>query len=149
MFVPGSIKYKLAGQASYTTVTDAAYAYQTNTITFPKVDLVRGMNEFVFQVVVDKTDDADGETNIDNFATLTAPDGTEIISNETVNTLVSRYANIAKTAALVTSTGTLEATDPGTATTPVVAQNRAGSGIHPDRDRRRQRPADQRRYRGE
>ena len=122
MFVPGSIKYKLAGQTGYTTVTDAAYAYQTNTVTFPKVDLVRGENEFVFQVVVDTTDDATGETDIDNFATLTAPDGTEITSNETVNTLVSRYATIAKTAALVTATGTLAATDSGTAAKPVVAQ---------------------------
>ena len=119
MFVPGSIKYKLAMQTSYTTVTDAAYAYQTNTITFPKVDLELGTNEFVFQVVVDKSDEADGETSIDNFATLTAPDGTEIDSNETTNTLISRYATIAKTAALVTSDDTLEATDSGTATTPV------------------------------
>lgn len=122
MFVPGSIKYKLAGQSVYTTVTDAAYAYQTNTITFPKVDLVRGENEFVFQVVVDTPAEADGENDIVNFAILTAPDGTEIISNETVNTLVSRYANIAKTAALVTEAGTLEPNDSGTAEEPVATQ---------------------------
>lgn len=122
MFVPGSIKYQLAGQTGFTTVTDAAYAYQTNTITFPKVDLVRGENLFVFQVVVDKPTDADGEADIDNFATLTAPDGTEIASNETVNTVISRYATIAKTAALVTDAETLETPDSGTATTPVVAQ---------------------------
>lgn len=122
MFVPGSIKYKLAGQSVFTTVTDAAYAYQTNTVTFPKVDLVRGENLFVFQVVVDQPTDPDGEADITNFATLTAPDGTEITSNETVNTVVSRYATIAKTAALVTGTGTLETPDSGTVTTPVVAQ---------------------------
>ena len=122
MFVPGSIKYKLAGQTSFTTVTDAAYAYQTNTVTFPKVDLVRGENLFVFQVVVDQPTDPDGEADIKNFATLTAPDGTEITSNETVNTVVSRYATIAKTASLVTGAGTLETPASGTATTPVVAQ---------------------------
>ena len=119
MFVPGSIKYKLAMQTGYTTVTDAAYAYQTNTITFPLLDLERGTNEFVFQVVVDKTSEADGEANIDNFATLTAPDGTKIESNETTNTLISRYATIAKTAALVTSGNALEPTDSGTEAAPV------------------------------
>lgn len=119
MFVPGSIKYKLAMQTGYTPVTNAAYAYQTNTVTFPKVDLELGTNEFVFQVVVDKPEEGDGETNIDNFATLTAPDGTEIASNETTNTLISRDATIEKTAALVTSGNALEPTDSGTEAAPV------------------------------